>query len=244
MSSDAPARKRALDATRSFIVQAPAGSGKTELLTQRYLRLLATVEHPEQILAITFTRKAAAEMRNRILLSIEAAAGPAPESAHKLATWELARAVRAADVERHWKLAEHPSRLRIQTIDALNSTLARRLPILAGTGSALEPAEDPWPLYETAARRLIERLGEGSSVAEHLESLIVHLGNRTDLLADLLCELLAKRDQWLHQIVSAGAYDNLRDVLEQTLQNVIKRHLTMLCGLMDEVRRRDYWDLA
>lgn len=244
MSSDAAARKRALDPTRSFIVQAPAGSGKTELLTQRYLRLLATVEHPEQILAITFTRKAAAEMRNRILLSIEAAAGPVPESAHKLATWELARAVRAADVERNWKLAEHPSRLRIQTIDALNSTLARRLPILAGTGSALEPADDPWPLYETAARRLIERLGEGSPVAEYLESLIVHLGNRTDVLADLLCELLAKRDQWLHQIVSAGAHDNLRAVLEQTLQNVIKRHLTTLCGLLNDVRRREYWDLA
>ncbi|WP_129648407.1 UvrD-helicase domain-containing protein [Peristeroidobacter agariperforans] len=244
MSSDAAARKRALDPTRSFIVQAPAGSGKTELLTQRYLRLLATVEHPEQILAITFTRKAAAEMRNRILLSIEAAGGPQPESAHKLATWELARAVRAADIERNWKLAEHPSRLRIQTIDALNSTLARRLPILAGTGSALEPAEDPWPLYETAARRLIERLGEGSAVADHLESLIVHLGNRTDLLADLLCELMAKRDQWLHQIVSAGAHDDLRAVLEQTLQNVIKRHLTTLCGLLNDVRRREYWDLA
>lgn len=244
MSSDAAARKRALDPTRSFIVQAPAGSGKTELLTQRYLRLLATVEHPEQILAITFTRKAAAEMRNRILLSIEAAGGPAPESAHKLATWELARAVRAVDIERNWKLAEHPSRLRIQTIDALNSTLARRLPILAGTGSALEPASDAWPLYETAARRLIERLGEGSTVAEHLESLIVHLGNRTDLLSDLLCELLAKRDQWLHQIVSAGAHDNLRAILEQTLQNVIKRHLTTLCGLLNDVRRREYWNLA
>ncbi|MBL8266763.1 UvrD-helicase domain-containing protein [Steroidobacter sp.] len=244
MSSDAAARKRALDPTRSFIVQAPAGSGKTELLTQRYLRLLATVEHPEQILAITFTRKAAAEMRNRILLSIEAAGGSKPESAHKLTTWELARAVRAADVERNWKLAEHPSRLRIQTIDALNSTLARRLPILAGTGSALEPAEDPWPLYETAARRLIERLGEGSAVADHLESLIVHLGNRTDMLAELVCELLAKRDQWLHQIVSAGAHDNLRAVLEQTLQNVIGRHLTTLCGLLHEPRRREYWSLT
>src|SRR6187399_684364 len=110
MISDAAARSAALDPRRSFIVQAPAGSGKTELLTQRYLRLLATVEHPEQILAITFTRKAAAEMRNRILISIEAASGPAPESAHKLATWELARAVRVADDERNWKLAEHPSR--------------------------------------------------------------------------------------------------------------------------------------
>jgi ATP-dependent helicase/nuclease subunit A len=244
MSSDAAARKRALDPTRSFIVQAPAGSGKTELLTQRYLRLLATVEHPEQILAITFTRKAAAEMRNRILLAIAAAAGPAPDSPHKRTTWELARAVRAADSEHHWRLTEHPSRLRIQTIDALNSTLARRLPILAGTGSALEPAEDPRPLYETAARRLIERLGEGSEVAEHLESLIVHLGNRTDLLAQLLCDLLAKRDQWLHQIVSASAHHNLREVLERTLQGVIRRHLATLCGMMSEPRRREFWKLT
>jgi ATP-dependent exoDNAse (exonuclease V) beta subunit len=244
MSNDAAARKRALDPTRSFIVQAPAGSGKTELLTQRYLRLLATVEHPEQILAITFTRKAAAEMRNRILLSIESAADAAPDSLHKKTTWELARAVRAADLEHGWKLAEHPSRLRIQTIDALNSTLARRLPILAGTGSALEPADDPRPLYELAARRLIERLGEGSEVSRRLESLIVHLGNRADLLAELLRDLLAKRDQWLHQIVSAGAHDNLRAVLEQTLQGVIRRHLASLCQLLNESRRRELWGLT
>ncbi|HKU15307.1 MAG TPA: UvrD-helicase domain-containing protein [Steroidobacteraceae bacterium] len=229
MTSDAAARSAALDPTRSFIVQAPAGSGKTELLTQRYLRLLANVESPEQILAITFTRKAAAEMRARILQALQSADAAPPDSDHKRSTWALARAVRAVDSERGWRLMQHPARLRIQTIDALNASLARRLPVIAGTGAALEPTTDMAPLYELAGRQLLERLGEGSDVARHLEVLVMHLGNRVDRLILLLNDLLAKRDQWLHIVMHARASTDLRATLEATLTRLVESHLETLC---------------
>src|SRR2546426_568370 len=117
--TDAAARARALDPQTSFIVRAPAGSGKTALLIQRYLRLLATVEAPESILAITFTRKAAAEMRTRVLQALRSALGPQPDESYKALTWDLARAALDRDRAQNWQLLDNPARIGMQTIDSL-----------------------------------------------------------------------------------------------------------------------------
>jgi ATP-dependent helicase/nuclease subunit A len=226
---DASERARALDVTKSFIVQAPAGSGKTELLTQRYLRLLASVARPEQILAITFTRKAASEMRNRILKALhEAQTQPQPTEPHRLLTWDLARVACTQDRERGWELLSHPARLRIQTIDALNMSIARRLPILSGSGANLSIATDTAPLYEGACLRLIERLGDGSSAALSLETVLLHLGNRVDSLIELLGDLLRRRDHWLPIVIGQPDAQALRASIEATLAEIVTRHLRQL----------------
>ncbi len=101
--ADYEQRQRALDPKCSFCVSAPAGSGKTELLIQRYLTLLPRMEQPEEVLAITFTRKAAAEMRARSIEALERAASQScPADPHSAQTWNLARAVLEVDAERDW----------------------------------------------------------------------------------------------------------------------------------------------
>jgi ATP-dependent helicase/nuclease subunit A len=161
---DSRARLRALDLT-SFIVEAPAGAGKTELLTQRYLRLLAVVKNPEEVLALTFTNKAATEMRDRILGSLNAALLPLPADVapHKLQTRELASAVLAHDKARAWGLLEHPGRLRITTLDALCASLARQMPYLSRFGTQPRVTDGAEAYYQTAARRTLEMVEDGDA---------------------------------------------------------------------------------
>src|SRR5450631_2596252 len=117
--SDQAERNRALDPGRSILVQAPAGSGKTDLLTRRFLRLLSEVDEPGRIVAITFTKAAAAEMRNRILSELEEAAAA---DARKDADDELSMEFLAYRALQHsralgWDLLKMPAQLRISTID-------------------------------------------------------------------------------------------------------------------------------
>ncbi len=221
---DAAQRVRALDPTRSFIVQAPAGSGKTELLIQRYLALLARVEQPESAVAITFTRKAAGEMRRRVLDALSGAAAPEPSAPHEAATWRLARAVRERETALRWDLAGNPSRLAIRTIDALCDSLVRRMPWLSRLGAAPEIVEDARALYRDAARRTID-LVEDSTHGPGLARVLIHLDNDYSALADFLAAMLARRDQWLRHLAGVADAAAARPILECAMQGVIQEAL-------------------
>jgi ATP-dependent exoDNAse (exonuclease V) beta subunit len=217
---DAKQRKRALDPLRSFIVQAPAGSGKTELLIQRYLTLLPRVEQPEGVVAITFTKKAAGEMRQRVIEALRDAAGPRPAKEHEALTWELARAVRAHSDKRRWDLYSNPARMRIRTIDSLCASLTRQMPWLSRLGAPPNIAEDPEELYAEAARRTIELL-EKSDWSDSVEALLAHLDNDFQKLQGLLADMLARRDQWLRHVSGPADPAQVRAALESALRNVI-----------------------
>lgn len=226
--SDAAERLRALDPTQSFIVQAPAGSGKTGLLIQRYLRLLATVNMPEEVVAITFTRKAAAEMRERVLGALEAAKSSVtvPDNPYEKLTHDLSIAVLQRDKQENWQIAENPVRLRIQTIDSLCASLTRQMPILSKFGAQPETIEDAHEFYLKAARATIQLVEQNHTISHDIRYLLEHLDNDLGRVEGLLSDMLARRDHWLRHI-----HGKTRDELESALKNVRNGVLRQLNNL-------------
>ncbi|MEE8555914.1 MAG: UvrD-helicase domain-containing protein, partial [bacterium] len=196
--------------------------GKTELLIQRVLVLLTQVEQPEEVVAITFTRKAAAEMRGRIVAALAAVERPIPPAEpHARLTWRLARAVRRRDAARGWALLRNPNRIRSYTIDALCSDLTRRLPLLSRLGSPPGILEDSRELYAEAARAVLEELERGGPAAAPAGRLLLHLENDPAKAEELLMRMLGKRDQWLRHLPSGGDPAALREILEAALRRVV-----------------------
>jgi ATP-dependent exoDNAse (exonuclease V) beta subunit len=214
---DSAERERALDPGRSYIVQAPAGSGKTELLIQRYLALLGRVERPEEIAAITFTIKAAAQMRLRVFAALAAARDePRPDAPHEARTWDLARAALGRNDALGWKLEESAERLRVQTIDALCASLTRQMPVLSQFGGQPEVIEDASALFGEAARNLLARLDEDASpVAGHVARLLTHLDNDAARAQDLIATMLAQRDHWIRTLRKPSDRASLEAALDE-----------------------------
>jgi ATP-dependent helicase/nuclease subunit A len=124
-TSDATARVHAVDPSRNVVLEASAGTGKTRVLVERYVNLLRAGVEPDHILAITFTRKAAAEMRDRIIE-------------------RLREASRLSEIDRaQWRdLKERLGDIAISTIDAFCLSLLRENPLEADIDPGFELADD------------------------------------------------------------------------------------------------------
>src|SRR5579864_4995587 len=230
MATDSATRARALDPTTSFIVQAPAGSGKTELLIQRYLKLLATVETPDAVIAITFTRKAAGEMRFRVLEALRSAEAE-PQTEHQRLTFGSARQVLQHDRRLGWNLLRNPAQMRIETIDALCAFITRRMPWLARFGAMPEISEKAEDLYREAARNTLRHVEQDHAA---LSFLLLHLDNDFAAAERLIAHMLEMRDQWLRHTGANPDFTRVRAELEESLRRLTLGVLRLLRAGFDD----------
>lgn len=217
--SDEHIRLQALNPQKSFIVQAPAGSGKTELLIQRYLKLLCQVQQPEEILAITFTRKAALEMKNRILEALHDAQNADQQEKlqpHAALTRKMALDVLHRDQKFKWNLLKENARLKLQTFDAFCSELVFKCPLKSRMSRHRKILEDPDLFFQNVVRDFLKEAIEQPWRAA-VENFLYQLQNNWVLAEKLLCQMLTLREQWLPYwvpLASQGEFDALRSQLE------------------------------
>ena len=189
--TDALVRSRVTTPDSNWILRAPAGSGKTTLLVTRFLELLSLVEKPEEILAITFTRKATAEMRERILASLKN-----PDSAQPANLADAARRARLNAEANRWEVVANPSRLKIQTIESFRRSLVEASPVEAQIAPGTQLVQDARYCYEEAVELVFARTARGRSETAPIARLLaLEQYNQTRVKRGLV-DLLARRDQW------------------------------------------------
>ena len=179
--SDHQVRKKALG-QGSFIVQAPAGSGKTSLLVKRFLNRLLEVKSPKEVLALTFTNKAAAEMAQRLKEALE---GKSKDNEIK----KIVEKISKHALKNKWDEG-YIDTLMVMTIDKLALRLIKQTPILSSSGVNFLTDEDPDDLYRETIRETIT-----SNAENHL--LFKYFDYDYHKLTEQLLALISKRDQWL-----------------------------------------------
>lgn len=235
MIGDLDARRQALEAQNSYIVQAPAGSGKTGLLVYRMLTLLAKVEQPQQVLAITFTRKATAEMRERLLELLEyAESGHNSNDAFEQQGIDLATLVLQQDRQCQWRLLDAPQQLQILTIDSFCAKLTSSMPWLSRLGDKPRTTDQAETHYLAAIESLFaELLDDNSTIAPALNSVLLELDFNYNKARTLFASMLAKRDQWLRHFLQSNLSE-LRSHLEQAWYELVAEQIHAIKQLFSD----------
>ena len=224
--SDQEVRDQAVNPNLSCIVQAPAGSGKTTLLVERYLNLLGIVNRPEEILAITFTKKAAREMRQRVLTKLSE-------------DTPLARAVLERDNKLNWQIQLNPQRLKIQTIDSFLNGLVQKMPYLSQMNLEFSPTDTSSSLYEEAATAVLRNIvGPRNNLSEAVGRALGYLDNRFGSAVSAIANMLETREHWIPLLANlsstssnsknAEAIEELQNTREEFVQTRIKALSTRL----------------
>ncbi len=217
---DACHRKQAIDTEKSFIIQAPAGSGKTELLIQRYLSLLCLVEHPSQISAITFTKKASGEMRKRIQLAMYNALHniDTGEQAHQITTRKLAKAVFEHAKKNCWHVENIAAECNIITIDAVVNQWLSFCPQPYKMWSNYKLLSQPHIFYLDTIKEFIKKYCIHNKAAYFKQYQDLLRNNHCDqnYIITIMSSALNTRVQWLPDLLKNNTQD-----LEQVLQENI-----------------------
>ncbi|MEJ2108018.1 MAG: UvrD-helicase domain-containing protein [Acidiferrobacteraceae bacterium] len=187
----------------NFTVEASAGTGKTWLLTSRIIRLLLQGATPGSILAITFTRKAAAEIRERIeqrLLEMALADDPALiASLAQLGLEDPDSAIlqRARGLYETFLTAEHGA--RISTIHAFCQDILRRFPLESRLPPAFQVVETPTEAQEAAwssLMRELSRLPEEHPLSRSFDHLLQWLASSSAVREALVSFVELRGDWW------------------------------------------------
>ncbi len=207
----------ALDPQHSVVVEACAGSGKTWLLVSRIVRLLLASVKPGEILAITFTRRAAQEMQARLheWLRLLATQDDAAVR-HFLKERELhevddALLAKARGLYRDFLLAQ-PS-ISISTFHGWFMQIIQRAPLNAGVPVGMQLLERTAALHEEAWQAFADSLRDDpeSATALAMQQLFAEYGLHST--RSLLGNFVAKRAEWW--AYTSGQEDAVGYALEQ-----------------------------
>jgi len=191
----------AADPARNATVHASAGTGKTWLLVTRIVRLLLAGTAPESILAVTFTRKAAAEMQQRVTERLRELAGAAPENLDAmLRQYGITPDddLRAGAGRLYEALLFNPYSLRATTFHAFCQELLQRFPLEAGVTPGFAISEATGLLEQSAWDALVAETAANpdSPVALALDRLVTGCDGLASTLTALRSFLAHRSDWW------------------------------------------------